>query len=356
MKSQPISPTAACDTSDGFGLHLTRARLCGAVNNLRTGLRCWGRLGESVSAPFLSLGDFFLTSLTVKIQSVLDVKDDNPFPKGSGSPNPFNRSILVLTPQRALKFTALTVERHYVWLTALSFLSHSSMGLHDLAALPPPPQEESTSSIPPQAALRRNPIRDSIRVAKGRPRPMPGKRSFPSAPMPELPPNGLDNINSMAADAPHVPRFSSHTQHTRKRSNTAPRPPALHNIRSFSSQGTMPSSHSGSSEAYYTPVPPPILPAGIASARSSFSRRTSEASGRTSNTAASNMFDVGTVRMEAFIDHHAEQINRPRGVPPPRARHLRKSSSSKSGGYDYAAPSFDESEMSFRSDDPFRGF
>jgi hypothetical protein len=32
----------------------------------------------------------------------------------------------VLTPQRALKFTALTIERHYVWLTALSFLSHSS--------------------------------------------------------------------------------------------------------------------------------------------------------------------------------------------------------------------------------------
>ncbi|KAJ5178902.1 hypothetical protein N7492_002112 [Penicillium capsulatum] len=301
------------------------------------------------------------TGRKFKIQSVLDVKDDNPMPKGSGTANPFNRSILVLTPQRALKFTALTVERHYVWLTALSFLSHSSMGLHDLAALPPVPQEETGLSIPPQAALRRNPIRDSIRVAKGRPRPMPGaKRSFPSAPVPDLPMNGLDNINSMAADAPHVPRFSSHNQHTRKRSNTAPRPPALHNIRSFSSQGTMPSSHSGttgSSEPYFAPVPPPILPTGLGSGRSSISRRTSEASGRTSNTGASNMFDVGTVRMEAFIDHHAEQINRPRGMPPPRARHLRKSSSSKSGGRcDYAAPSVDGSELSFRSDDPFRGF
>jgi hypothetical protein len=33
------------------------------------------------------------------IQSVLDVKDDNPVPKGAGSSTPFNRSILVLTPQ-----------------------------------------------------------------------------------------------------------------------------------------------------------------------------------------------------------------------------------------------------------------
>ncbi|KAJ5527959.1 hypothetical protein N7513_012118 [Penicillium frequentans] len=163
------------------------------------------------------------------IQSVLDVKDDNPMPKSPGNSTPFNRSILVLTPQRALKFTALTVERHYVWLTALSFLSHSSMGLHDLAALPPAPQEEAGSSIPSQASLRRNPIRDSIRVAKGRPRPMPkGKRSFPGTaePVPELPAADLESLNSMAADAPHVPRFSNHNHHNhnRKRSNTAPPP------------------------------------------------------------------------------------------------------------------------------------
>ena len=277
------------------------------------------------------------------------MKDDNPMPKGANTAAPFNRSILVLTPQRALKFTALTVERHYVWLTALSFLSHSSVGLQDLAAFPPAPQEEAAS--PPHAALRRNPIRDSIRVAKGKPRPMPkGKRSFPSAPVPELPsPGELDN---MAADAPHVPRFSNHSSHhhTRKRSNTAPRPPALHAIRSFSSQGTMPSSHSGtahSNEPYFSPVAPPALPPGIRSGRSSISR-TSEGSGRTTNT-----FDVGTVRMEAFIDHHAEQINRPRPMPiAAKTRHARKASSQWS---QYDAPSVDESELSFRSD-PFRGF
>ncbi|OQD90490.1 hypothetical protein PENANT_c001G05279 [Penicillium antarcticum] len=289
------------------------------------------------------------------IQSVLDVKDDNPMPKSTGSTTPFNRSILVLTPQRALKFTALTIERHYVWLTALSFLSHSSMGLQELAVLPPIPQQEG-SATPPTAALRRNPIRDSIRVAKGRPRPMPkGKRSFNSAgapePVPEVPGGSID----LAADAPHVPRFS----HNRKRSNTAPRPPALHTLRSFSSQGTMPSSHSGttvgSPEVYLPPMPPPSLPPGIGSRRSSVSRRTSEASGRASSTGQSNMFDMGTVRMEAFIDHHAEQINRP--PPRQRPRHVRQTSSQWSQArYDFDAPSINDSEMSFRPDDPFRGF
>ncbi|OQE42185.1 hypothetical protein PENCOP_c004G00311 [Penicillium coprophilum] len=270
------------------------------------------------------------------IQSVLDVKDDNPLPKGAGPSTPFNRSILVLTPQRALKFTALTVERHYVWLTALSFLSHSSMGLQELAALPPVPQEESPA---PHAFHRRNPIRDSIRVAKGRPRPMPkGKRSFNStgapAPVPEIPNGSID----LAADAPHVPRFSTHN---RKRSNTAPRPPALHTLRSFSSAGTMPSSHSGttagSSELHFPAMQPPAQPPGIGSRRSSISRRTSEASGRTPSV-GSNMFDIGTVRMEAFIDHHAEQINRPRA--PPRQHHTRKTSSQWSERrYEFDTPS-----------------
>ena len=243
------------------------------------------------------------------------------------------------------------------------------MGLHDLAAVPPAPQGEIGSPTPP-AALRRNPIRDSIRVAKGRPRPTPGnKRSFGNAntpdPVPEIP---VDEDMDMAADAPHVPRFShhhNHNNHTRKRSNTAPRPPALHAIRSFSSQGTMPSSHSGttgSSEPYFSPAPPPILQTGLRSGRSSISR-TSEASGRASSVGA-NMFDVGTVRMEAFIDHHAEQMNRRGGGGPPasasasaslRGRHVRKTSSQFSHGRLDDGFSVDGSELSFRSD-PFRGF
>ncbi|CAG8948027.1 unnamed protein product [Penicillium salamii] len=274
------------------------------------------------------------------IQSVLDVKDDNPLPKGT-SPAPFNRSILVLTPQRALKFTALSIERHYVWLTALSFLSHSAMGLHDLAALPPIPTEEPAQS---NSTLRRNPIRDSIRVAKGRPRPLPGKRFASAGPpsVPELPKESLE----LAADAPHVPRFS----HNRKRSNTAPRP-ALHALRSFSSQGTIPSSHSGtiSPELHF----PAMAPIPSISRRSSV-RRPSEASAAPS--VGSNMFDMGTMRMEAFIDHHAEQMNRPR--PAPRERHIRKTSSQWSERrYEFDTPSVVDSEISYRpGSDPFRGF
>ena len=58
-------------------------------------------------------------SIAVTIKSVLDVKDDNSMPKGALNGPSFSRSILILTPQRALKFTATSQERHYVWLTAL---------------------------------------------------------------------------------------------------------------------------------------------------------------------------------------------------------------------------------------------
>ncbi|KAI4123221.1 MAG: hypothetical protein LQ347_006243, partial [Umbilicaria vellea] len=47
------------------------------------------------------------------IQSVLDVKDDSPLPKNASPQSMFARSILILTPQRALKFTATSHERHY---------------------------------------------------------------------------------------------------------------------------------------------------------------------------------------------------------------------------------------------------
>lgn len=232
------------------------------------------------------------------------------------------------------------------------------MALSDLAAIPPAPQEETAYQPPGQAALRRNPIRDSIRVAKGRPRPMPkGKRSFPDS-VPELPSN--ESIDE-AADAPTIPRFSNQNQHTRKRSNTAPRPPALHTLRSFSSQGTMPSSNNStnaSSDIYISPMIPPQLPphipAGINSVRSSISRTSEASAGPSVN---SNMFDMGTMRMEAFIDNSAEPPTRPPPAPPSnRARHVRKTSSAWSQNrYSGYAPSVD-SEFSYRPDDPFRGF
>ncbi|KAL3455492.1 meiotic cell cortex C-terminal pleckstrin homology-domain-containing protein [Aspergillus heterothallicus] len=282
------------------------------------------------------------------IQSVLDVKDDNPLPKGFSGPAHFNRSILILTPQRALKFTATSIERHYVWLTALSFLSHSVTGVQDLATLPPVPQEEYARPTP-TAALRRNPIRDSIRIAKGRPRPFPKgkKRSFTNnnhpEPVPELPAhlNVGNRISDEAADPPTVPRFSNHS---RKRSNTAPRMP-IPNIRSFSSQNTMHSMRSSPD-----PPGPSSHSGGLGSVRSSFSHRTSENSVRTGN-----FFDaIGTVRMEAFIDQ--TESNRYRVAA--TRRHTRKASTPWSMNQGYPEPldsPYEEGEY-HRHDDPFRGF
>lgn len=63
------------------------------------------------------------------VTGVLDVKDDTPLlisSSSSHSPTPVhNRSIVVLTPTQAIKFTALSHERHISWLTALNFLVHN---------------------------------------------------------------------------------------------------------------------------------------------------------------------------------------------------------------------------------------
>ena len=63
-------------------------------------------------------------SILVPIKSILDVKDGNPFPGGKGEI--YDRSIVVLTSSRTLKFTAPDRERHYLWLMALSYLSNPS--------------------------------------------------------------------------------------------------------------------------------------------------------------------------------------------------------------------------------------
>lgn len=215
------------------------------------------------------------------IQSVLDVKDDNPTPKGT--PTLFNRSILILTPARALKFTATTSERHYVWLTALSFLAHSSQAIPEvMAPAPIVPRGIPDFELPPQATarLRKNPIRDSIRVAKS-------KNSIISGPVPTIvhwdnqrmggqeysvgtdssTRNGASltgdrsvrdsgsiysGSNDAGADFPIVPRHGDRghaPSHGRKRSNTGPRvppgPPPL-SFRGFSDRG--PPNASGGSQ------------------------------------------------------------------------------------------------------------
>jgi hypothetical protein len=276
----------------------------------------------------------------VAIQSVLDVKDDNSPPKGMGQI--FNRSILILTPARALKFTAVSAERHYVWLTALSFLAHSSQAVPEIVQAPlpaPQPQPQPQPAIPnfevPRqggARLRKNGIRDSIRVAKGK---TSTARSGPTS-VHSSQHCGTDhsirevesfyssrtdpNPIPSAADPPIVPRFSergSHGHplgHSRKRSNTGSRIPPPLSFRGFSGPigtgGHAPTSSTagmsvgtnGSSDIYQS-QPASSVSAGYngmsVSGRSSV--RTSDASNRP-GAVVNNFFDaVGTMRMEAFI-------------------------------------------------------
>lgn len=274
----------------------------------------------------------------MEIQSVLDVKDDNPPPKGIGAL--FNRSILILTPARALKFTATTPERHYIWLTALSFLAHSSQAVPEVvpAPLPLPEPRIPDFEVPRQLTrLRKHPIRDSIRVAKGktvvaRPGPVSVHSSqggdFSLHEAESFYSNHRDQIPDSAADPPIVPRFTERggtaggplLAHGRKRSNTGSRIPPPISYRGFS--GPTVSSSNGGSSAYshaptnstagmsvgtngssdiYQSQPPSSSINGqynfMTSARSSV--RSSDVSSRPGQ---QNFFDaVGTMRMEAFI-------------------------------------------------------
>lgn len=342
---------------------------------------------------------------SVTIQSVLDVKDDNPPPKGSVPL--FNRSILILTPARALKFTAVSPERHYIWLTALSFLAHSSQAVPEIVAAPLPIPQPTIPDfeIPRQGArLRKNNIRDSIRVAKGKTAvARQGPTSVHSSQQGEpslreaesFYTNNTEPVNE-AADPPIVPRFTDRGErahqgppltHNRKRSNTGSRIPPPLSFRGFSGpigSGHAPTSSTagmsvgttGSSDIYNQSLPSGSI-AGYTnmttSGRSSI--RTSDASGRP-GAVVNNFFDaVGTMRMEAFIspmalsrfdDYPDEQDEMDMvGMHRRRSRERRRRSRNRDSYYsgkssrpsdDWYGGSKTDFEDGGFGHDPFRGF
>ncbi len=314
-----------------------------------------------------------LTASAVVIQSVLDVKDDTPSPRLPGGRTLFNRSILILTPARALKFTATSRERHYVWLNALSFLSRPSLGEQELMSLPPPPVPDVESQPKSHlSGLRRHPIRDSIRVAKSK------NRSVSSKTESSLPVSLRETVDEgsttglavvIAADPPTVPRFSTHGRH---RSNTGGAPP-LGSLRNFSHPPLpLPSSHqhppAPSSHGRSEPYGSGSVRGGASglsissSGPGSFSHRTSETSTAPGLT-RSNFFDaVGTVRMEAFVRGSTPSPvagHRGPAGSPQLALHdghwpVKQPWSGKVGGaFDHR---FEASDEFLRADDPFRGF
>lgn len=290
------------------------------------------------------------------IQSVLDVPDNTPVPKGAGT-QLFNRSILILTPARALKFTASSRERHYLWLTALSFLAHSGAPIPELAPFPPaPPQMEDTSHKPVGATLRRSHVRDSVRLAKGRANPASKRHAAKLEPVPDLTLEEPDDEDF--ADYPTIPRGPYHGHgHGRKRSSTGPEaPPPSVPFRSFSSQAvpSVFSSHSNSSDKYNM-QPTHSGPSSLHKPQSGpTSTRTSEAS----NATRQQFFDfdaMGTVRMEAFIDNSLNGGERPGALSPgPRIGQRRGSSRSDTPSGHRLGGFYDE--FTLNAGDPFRGF
>lgn len=297
----------------------------------------------------------------VIIQSVLDVRDDTPLPKNHGIAEPFNRSILILTPARALKFTAMSKDRHYTWLTALSFLAHSPLLAPGVSSIPPPPDEPTEAELIArgnrQPSLRRQTIRDSVRIAKDKARTQAKKPPVPSIQESHSSPIGPSGAMVMsgglgsdpiadAAEAPTVLRFA----HGRKRSHTGPRMPtsALRNLQ-------------------YTQVPMPSYASQASSDYGSGARDFSfvASSGRTSAAStsrsplASNFPEggVGTVRMEAFVEGEGvgPRPSQDSSIVLGVGRDSRRSSRWSGSGSDPRRSGMVYSEE-FDAFDPFRGF
>ncbi|KAI4150421.1 MAG: hypothetical protein LQ340_004090, partial [Diploschistes diacapsis] len=273
----------------------------------------------------------------VTITSVLDVRDDTPMPKGAPASSFFGRSMLILTPQRALKFTAKSLERHHVWLSALSFLSHTAVEAKETrgvqSAMPVPPANEAAPpnivgyrqvSHPTVPILRRHRIQDSIRVAKGKDRPGPAaKRAFANPSVTsvnEWQSRPSEELVAHGAEAPQVPR---RTVGASKRWNTAPKSNPSKSLRSFSSsqKPSLYSIRSRRDSAGEVPPPPAAVQADAPLASSNGDHGSNNPNGREGGLDSSsrrgtnrnasvhprsgespNFFEaVGTVRMEAFV-------------------------------------------------------
>ncbi|RPB14837.1 hypothetical protein P167DRAFT_483944 [Morchella conica CCBAS932] len=304
------------------------------------------------------------------IQSVLDVKDETPLPKGADPSKPlFNRSILILTPARALKFTAPNKERHYVWLTALSFLSHSPQGSEGLLALPPPMpfeyeqvqhQQPSVPTRPPVPPIPMHrdapfhPVRDSIRLAKGKSRQKAAKvNGFPPRNDSILEVESIRSVGSSTAEPPSIPRFPG--QHTRKRSSSAVRP-GTHRSISNGYDPAMLSSFGGSNTADYYGAPlMGVGGIGIVTGNSLLSGHPNPPLGNWDNG------PVGTVRMEAFVERPRYDFDDEEEYGSRFRRDRRSSRQSHwSGSIDYAGspglgPASND-EGFWRGEDPFSGF
>lgn len=306
------------------------------------------------------------------IQAVIDVKDDTPLPRKPELENAYHRSILVLTPARALKFTATTAERHRMWMNALSFLAESTQNQTSIPQAVAVPQAPSRAPPPPPIPGRtrraspsfgRANVRDSVRLAKGK----DGEARILNSALDSHPVGQLEVQQDEGADFPAIPRlYSGTSKHQRKRSNTSPRLPPLSSFRNFSTGGVQSATTNGHTSNHFPNIRPGVMPNKLSTSSYSGSRSASVAS--PDPHAAPNFFEAtGTVRMEAFVDpnvkngvlylpappstmlgHEGGLTN---GLPPRRRQRGDSSLSATTVDKRRAGYVFDENGM-----DPFKGF
>jgi len=92
----------------------------------------------------------------------------------AGSLNVFDRAIVVVTPERSLKFSAMNAERHNLWMTALGVMAQSTNPhAPDLESLLPgdegvidPPRAPSTPTPLDQSVMRSGLLSQSVSPTK----------------------------------------------------------------------------------------------------------------------------------------------------------------------------------------------
>lgn len=319
------------------------------------------------------------------IQSVLDVADETPLPRKPELSTAFHRSILILTPSRALKFTAINAERHALWMSALSFLSETDqVQLPQLPLVPPiPDQYQNQPQLQRQLSpsFGRGHVRDSLRLAKGRQQPnilrSVSAQNTSAADIADIPtrrePPPAPEDDDDGADFPCIPRLYSNTnKHQRQRSNTSSSPafpPPFSGLRSFSSTA-IPSTASSNTRSNPGPSSSTKGPASESSSHSG-SRRPSEHSSAAAaggNFDHFNFFDaMPTVRMQAFVDPALKNgvlyVPPPMPAGPPPGVPLAMAASPRRrarGGSNLSSSSADKRRAGYVFDedgvDPFKGF
>ena len=288
-------------------------------------------------------------------------------PKNAGSQAIFDRSIVILTPRRALKFTATSRERHYIWLAALSYLSHSTPGLDDLAnpQLLPELDHHYLPPHEPTTGLPWAPTHDSTGNVKVKARPSIGGHSY-SSPIGLIEREMIEGVrlpweyeeagSDDAAEPPTVHRVAAHA---RKRSNsTDPRPGPLtafytypNNVMAVASccnlQGPT------SRDKYDRYAPRLQVRSDVHLPQSALIRGIGESSNAPSPVVPDNFFDTAaTVRMEAFVDgKDKEEVLSNRG----RSYGERKKDTSF-WGFDRSAARGEKGRAGLKGEDPFTEF